>query len=268
MFLGLSPEIEGEEMEVKLEGFDKGDRSEISLPKNQIELMKKVHATGKPTIVVLMNGSALAVNWAAENVPAILEAWYPGEFGGKAIADVLFGDYNPGGKLPVTFYKSVTDLPDFKGYNMENRTYKYFKGDPLFPFGHGLSYSNFEYSNLKIADQVTLKDAINVSVEIKNISKVAGDDVVQIYLTHLDKQEQNAIRTLVSFDRVHLAAGETKTLNYKLDAEQYAWVSSKGKKILEPGNVLLSVGGKQPNFTGVADASSTSVLKKRVLLTN
>ncbi|WP_262480778.1 fibronectin type III-like domain-contianing protein [Algibacter lectus] len=121
---------------------------------------------------------------------------------------------------------------------MENRTYKYFKGDPLFPFGHGLSYSNFEYSNLKIADQVTLKDAINVSVEIKNISKVAGDDVVQIYLTHLDKQEQNAIRTLVSFDRVHLAAGETKTLNYKLDAEQYAWVSSKGKKILEPGKCI------------------------------
>ncbi len=268
LFLGLSPEIEGEEMEVELEGFDKGDRSEISLPKNQIELMKKVYATGKPTIVVLMNGSALAVNWAAENVPAILEAWYPGEFGGKAIADVLFGDYNPGGKLPVTFYKSVTDLPDFKDYNMENRTYKYFKGDPLFPFGHGLSYSNFEYSNLKIADQVTLKDAINVSVEIKNTSKVAGDDVVQIYLTHLDKHEQNAIRTLVSFDRVHLAAEETKILNYKIDAEQYAWVNSEGKKILEPGNVLLSVGGKQPGFKGVADTSSTSVLKKRVLLTN
>ncbi|MDO7173748.1 glycoside hydrolase family 3 protein [Mariniflexile sp. AS56] len=268
LFLGLSPEIEGEEMEVELEGFDKGDRSEISLPKNQIELMKKVHATGKPTIVVLMNGSALAVNWASENVPAILEAWYPGEFGGKAIADILFGDYNPGGKLPVTFYKSVTDLPDFKDYNMENRTYKYFKGDPLFPFGHGLSYSNFEYSNLKILEQVKLKDAIEISVEIKNTSKVAGDDVVQVYLSHLDKQEQNAIRTLVSFDRVHLAAGETKILKYKIDAEQYTWINSEGKKLLEPGNVLLSVGGKQPGFSGVANASSTSVLTKKVFLTN
>ena len=150
---------------------------------------------------------------------------------------------------------------------MENRTYKYFKGDPLFPFGHGLSYSTFEYSNLKIEEQVKLKDAIEISVEIKNTSKIAGDDVVQIYLTHLDKQEQNAIRTLVSFDRVHLAAGETKTLNYNIDAKAYSWVNSEGKKILEPGNVLLSVGGKQPGFSGIANANSTSVLTKRVLLT-
>ncbi|MDW5287210.1 glycoside hydrolase family 3 protein [Formosa sp. PL04] len=266
LFLGLSPEIEGEEMEVELEGFDKGDRSEISLPKNQIELMKKVYATGKPTIVVLMNGSALAVNWAADNVPAILEAWYPGEFGGKAIADVLFGDYNPGGKLPVTFYKSVTDLPDFKEYNMENRTYKYFNGEPLFPFGHGLSYSTFEYSNLNIPEQVKLKDAIEISVEIKNTSKIAGDDVVQIYLTHLDKQDQNAIRTLVSFERVHLAAGESKTLKYSINAEQYSWMNSEGKKIVQPENVLLSVGGKQPDFKNTIQESSTQVLTRTIII--
>ena len=149
-------------MPVVIEGFDKGDRSDITLPKSQITLVKAVQKLGKPTVVVLMNGSALAINWTAKNIPAILEAWYPGEFGGSAIADILFGDYNPSGKLPVTFYKSVKDLPDFKNYNMENRTYKYFKGEPLFPFGHGLSYSNFEYSNLKITDNtIKMNDDIH-----------------------------------------------------------------------------------------------------------
>ena len=265
--LGLSPEIEGEEMPVLLEGFDKGDRSSLKLPKTQIELMKKIHALGKPTIVVLMNGSALAVNWAAENVPAILEAWYPGEFGGNAIADILFGDYNPAGRLPVTFYKSVTDLPDFKNYNMENRTYKYFKGEPLFPFGHGLSYTTFEYSNLSSPEEVKLNDVIEMAVEIKNTGDIEGDEVVQFYLTHVDKDE-SPIRTLVGFERIHLNAGETKTVNYKIDADKYASITSEGKKIVEKGNLLLSVGGKQPGFIGVADALTTGVLSKRVLLTN
>ncbi|MCL5130016.1 glycoside hydrolase family 3 protein [Algibacter sp. L4_22] len=266
--LGLSPEIEGEEMPVELDGFDKGDRSSLKLPKNQIELMKKVHALGKPTIVVLMNGSALAVNWAAENVPAILEAWYPGEFGGKAIADVLFGDYNPSGRLPITFYKSVTDLPDFKNYNMENRTYKYFKGAPLFPFGHGLSYTSFEYENLNIPEKVKLNDAIKIAVDVKNTGAVDGDEVVQFYLTHEDKQDKSPIRTLVGFKRIHLNAGETKTVNYKIDADKYASITSEGKKIIETENLLLSIGGKQPGFKGVASAKTTDVLSKRVLLIN
>ncbi len=266
--LGLSPEIEGEEMPVLLEGFDKGDRSDITLPKVQIELMKQVQALGKPTIVVLMNGSALAVNWASENIPAILEAWYPGEFGGNAIADILFGDYNPAGRLPVTFYKSVSNLPDFKDYNMKNRTYKYFKGTPLFPFGHGLSYTNFEYSNLNIAEKVKLNDAIEISVEIKNTGIVDGDEVIQIYLTHEDKPNESPIRSLVGFQRIHLNSGETKKVNYKIDADTYASITSEGKKLIEPEKLLVSVGGKQPGFNGVANAVTTDVLSKRVLLTN
>ncbi|AUP77901.1 glycoside hydrolase family 3 protein [Flavivirga eckloniae] len=266
--LGLSPEIEGEEMPVELEGFDKGDRSSLKLPKTQIELMKKIHALGKPTIVVLMNGSALAVNWAAENVPAILEAWYPGELGGKAIADVLFGDYNPSGRLPITFYKSVTDLPDFKNYNMENRTYKYFKGDPLFPFGHGLSYTSFEYSNLNIPEKVKINEGIEVTVQVKNTGALAGDEVVQFYLTHEDKQDESPIRTLVGFERIHLEVGETKTVNHIIDADQYASITPEGEKLIESGNLLISVGGKQPGFKGLANANSTEVLSRSILLTN
>ena len=265
--LGLSPDIEGEEMPVLLEGFDKGDRSDITLPKTQIELMKKVQALGKPTILVLMNGSALAVNWAADNVPAILEAWYPGEFGGNAIADVLFGDYNPGGKLPITFYKSVNDLPDFKNYNMENRTYKYFKGAPLFPFGHGLSYTNFTYTNLNISNEVVVNDDIKVSVEVKNTGALAGDEVVQLYVSHEGKVDA-ATRTLVGFERIHLNAGETKTLTYNISPKQYALIGADGNTLLEPGALTISVGGKQPGFKGVADTATSNVLTKKITLIN
>lgn len=263
--LGLSPDIEGEEMPVLLEGFDKGDRTDIKLPKTQIELMKKIQALGKPTILVLMNGSALAVNWAADNVPAILEAWYPGEFGGNAIADVLFGDYNPGGKLPVTFYKSVNDLPDFKNYNMANRTYKYFKGDPLFPFGHGLSYTNFTYTNLNVSNEVVVNKEIKVSVEVKNTGSVDGDEVVQLYISHEGKTDA-AIRTLVGFERIHLKAGETKMFSHSITPKQYALINNDGGSVLEPGALTISVGGKQPGFKGVADATTSGVLTKKIAL--
>ena len=231
MCLGLSPDIEGEEMPVLLEGFDKGDRSDITLPKTQIELMKKIQALGKPTILVLMNGSALAVNWAADNIPAILEAWYPGEFGGNAIADVLFGDYNPAGRLPVTFYKSVDDLPDFKNYNMENRTYKYFKGDPLFPFGHGLSYTSFAYTNLNIPDTLSINNDLEITVDVKNTGAVNGDEVVQLYVSHEGKVDA-AIRTLVGFERIHLKAGETKKLSFSISPKQYTLLNNEGNAIL------------------------------------
>ena len=265
--LGLSPDIEGEEMPVLLEGFDKGDRTDITLPKTQIELMKKIQALGKPTILVLMNGSALAVNWAGENVPAILEAWYPGEFGGNAIADILFGDYNPSGRLPVTFYKSVNDLPDFKNYNMKNRTYKYFKGAPLFPFGHGLSYTNFTYNNLNIANQVTVNKDITMSVEVKNTGAIAGDEVVQIYITKEGKMDE-ATRTLVGFKKIHLNAGETKTVQYNIKPKQYATINTEGKSVVEPGSLVISVGGKQPGFKGIADTSTSGVLIKKIALIN
>lgn len=263
--LGLSPDIEGEEMPVSLEGFDKGDRSEITLPKTQIDLMQKIQALGKPTVLVLMNGSALAVNWAADNVPAILEAWYPGEFGGNAIADVLFGDYNPGGKLPITFYKSVNDLPAFKNYEMENRTYKYFKGTPLFPFGHGLSYTSFNYNDLNISDTIAINNDIKVSVEVKNTGALEGDEVVQLYVSHEGKVNE-AIRTLVGFERIHLNAGEAKTLHFNISPKQYALIDDDGKALLAPGPLVISVGGKQPGFEGVADASTSGVLTKSISL--
>ncbi|APY10862.1 glucan 1,4-alpha-glucosidase [Seonamhaeicola sp. S2-3] len=265
--LGLSPDIEGEEMPVLLEGFDKGDRSDITLPKTQIELMKKIQALGKPTILVLMNGSALAVNWAANNIPAIIEAWYPGEFGGNAIADVLFGDYNPAGRLPVTFYKSIKDLPDFKNYNMENRTYKYFKGDPLFPFGHGLSYTNFTYSNLNIPDSITIGSNIEINVEVKNTGDLDGDEVVQLYISHKGKPNA-AIRTLVEFERIHLKAGETKKLKYNINPKKYSLINEDGKPVIEPGNLVISIGGKQPGFKGLSNTHTTNVLEKKIALKN
>lgn len=262
--LGLSPDIEGEEMPVLLEGFDKGDRSEITLPKTQIELMKKIKETGKPTILVLMNGSALAVNWAAEEVPAILEAWYPGEFGGKAIADVLFGDYNPGGKLPVTFYKNVSDLPDFKSYDMKGRTYKYFEGEPLFPFGHGLSYTTYEYDNLQITTEVGIKGSIPISVDVQNSGDMDGEEVVQVYVYHKGDYENNPQRSLVAFKRIALKSGEEKTVNFTIQPEVYARIDQDGNKVYTPEELLLSVGGKQPGFKGVANAPNTSVVEKTV----
>ena len=168
MALGLSPTLEGEEMEVNEDGFRGGDRTKLDLPKAQEELLRAVAATGKPVVLVLLNGSALAVNWANENVAAIVEAWYPGEEGGAAIADVLFGDYNPGGRLPVTFYKSADQLPPFNDYGMQGKTYRYFKGEPLYPFGYGLSYTQFSYTNLKLPQSVRPNEKVQLSVEVRN----------------------------------------------------------------------------------------------------
>ena len=177
MVMGLSPSIEGEEMDVNIEGFKGGDRTDIALPKPQEQLIKDIQALGKPVVLVLMGGSAIAVNWASENTPAILQAWYPGQFGGTAIADVLFGDYNPAGRLPVTFYKSVDQLPPFDDYKMEGHTYRYFRGEPLYPFGYGLSFTKFAYSNLKLAKKVEAGANVRVSAVVQNTGTVAGDEV-------------------------------------------------------------------------------------------
>src|SRR6185295_12784621 len=197
--LGISARLEGEEMPVKIEGFRGGDRTDLSLPKSQEALLKAVVATGKPVVVVLLSGSALAVNWANDNVPAILHAWYPGGEGGTAIADVLFGDYNPAGRLPVTFYKSVDQLPPFTDYSMAGRTYRYFKGEPLYPFGYGLSYTEFVYSNLRSTKSA---DNVKVTVDVKNTGERDGDEVVQLYLTDVAASVPVPIRTLVGFDRI------------------------------------------------------------------
>jgi beta-glucosidase len=206
-------------MKVPVEGFSGGDRVSLDIPRAQQELMERVVALGKPTALVLMNGSAVSVNWARDHVPAIVEAWYPGQAGGAALADVLFGDYNPAGRLPVTFYKSASQLPPFTDYNMTGRTYRFFAGAPLFPFGYGLSYTTFAYRNLKAPSQVNTGDPIAVTVEVENTGKMAGEDVVQIYI----KPPQTAgapLRSLEGFERIALRPAERKTVSFRIRPNQ------------------------------------------------
>jgi beta-glucosidase len=249
LVLGISAGLEGEEMTVNVEGFRGGDRTDLSLPKSQEALLKAVVATGKPVVIVLLSGSALAVNWANDNAPAILHAWYPGGEGGAAIADVLFGDYNPGGRLPVTFYKSVDQLPPFTDYSMAGRTYRYFKGDPLYPFGFGLSYTNFDYSNLKFsARSVKTGEPIKVSVDVKNTGTRDGDEVVQLYLTDVAASAPVPIRALVGFDRISLKAGSKQTVTFTITPRQMSMIDDRGKRVIEPGEFLLRVGDLSGRF--------------------
>lgn len=244
---GISPRMEGEEMPVDISGFKGGDRLTLDLPAIQERFLKMLKSAGKPVIFVLMNGSAVSVNWADGNIPAILEAWYPGEEGGNAVADILFGDYNPGGRLPVTFYKGVDQLPAFEDYNMKNRTYKYFTGDPLYKFGYGLSYTTFAYSNLKVAEKVKGGEDVKVSVDVENTGKMAGDEVVQLYVSHPQSKTPTANLSLQGFRRVHLNPGEKKTIVLTLKPKQYS-VFAEGKGLVtEPGPIALSVGGSQPD---------------------
>ncbi len=268
MVLGISAALEGEEMKVDIEGFRGGDRTEIGLPKGQEALLKAVNATGKPVVLVLLNGSALAVNWANDHAPAILEAWYPGEEGGKAIADVLFGDYNPGGRLPVTFYKSVDQLPPFTDYSMQGRTYRYFKGEPLYPFGFGLSFTKFKYSNLKLSTN-TIKAGENATItaEVRNVGDLAGDEVVQLYVTDVAASVPVPIRSLAGVKRLFLEPGEKQSVSFTLTPRQMSIIDDQGRRVIEPGEFLLSVGGKQPGFKGRADAQTTDALSSRFLVT-
>jgi beta-glucosidase len=269
IFLGLSPLVEGEEMEVPFEGFRGGDRTSIDLPKQQEELLKEVQALGKPVVLVLLNGSAIAVNWANENVPAILESWYPGEEGGTAIADVLFGDYNPSGRLPVTFYKSVEQLPPFTDYSMQGRTYRYFKGEPLYPFGFGLSYSKFKYSNLRLsAKTIKAGDSITVSAEVQNASEQTGEEVVQLYISDVASSVPAAIRSLAGFNRINLKPGEKRRVSFTLTPRQMSLIDDSGRRVIEPGRFMVSVGGRQPDLPGRANTgefiSGTFVVAGRV----
>ncbi|HJZ99828.1 MAG TPA: glycoside hydrolase family 3 C-terminal domain-containing protein, partial [Candidatus Solibacter sp.] len=258
--LGLSPRLEGEEMSVPVEGFSGGDRVSLNIPRVQEDLLQAVMKLGKPTVLVLFNGSAVAVNWARENVPAIVEAWYPGQAGGAAIADVLFGDYNPGGRLPVTFYQSADQLPPFTDYRMQGRTYRYFAGEPLFPFGYGLSYTTFTYRNLALPKDARAGDDIKLSVEVQNTGKIAGDEVVQVYLSHTSRTAHTPIRALAAFERVTLKPGEKKTVQLTISARQLAMTGANGRRMANPGAFEISVGGKQPGFRGPADATTTSVV--------
>ncbi|WP_263367265.1 glycoside hydrolase family 3 protein [Edaphobacter bradus] len=245
-FVGLSPSLEGEEMPVKLAGFSGGDRTAIDLPAVQQELLQAVAATGKPLIVVLENGSAPAVNWAAEHAQAILEAWYPGEEGGTAIAETLAGDNNPAGRLPLTFYSSLDQLPGFEDYSMKGRTYRYFAGKPLYGFGYGLSYSTFAYSNVRVsAASVKAGEPVTVEGDVKNTSSVAGDEVVELYLTQ-PKAFETPLRVLAGFTRVHLDPGQTAQVGLTLDPRSLGQVDEKGNRVIVPGEYLVSLGGSQP----------------------
>ena len=267
LVLGLSAGLEGEEMTVSTEGFRGGDRTDIALPKGQEALLKAVRTTGKPVVLLLLNGSALAVNWASENVPAIVEAWYPGEEGGTAIADVLFGDYNPGGRLPVTFYKSVDQLPPFEDYSMQGRTYRYFKGDPLYPFGFGLSYTNFKYANIKLsATKINAGESVVVEVTVQNSGSRAGDEVVQVYVTDLSASVPIPIRSLAGVKRILLRPRERQSLKFTVASAQMSVIDAQGRRVVEPGEFLISIGGKQPGFTGRADANTTEAVDARLIV--
>jgi len=218
--------------------------------------------------LVLLNGSALAVKWANDNVPAIVEAWYPGEEGGTALADVLFGDYNPGGRLPVTFYKSVDQLPPFTDYSMQGRTYRYFKSEPLYPFGFGLSYTNFQYDNLKLsASKVKAGDDVTITAEVQNVGKLAGDEVAQLYVTEVAASVPVPIRSLAGVKRVFLKPGEKQKISFTLSREQMSIIDDGGKRVIEPGEFLISVGGKQPGFKGSQDAQTTGAITARFVVT-
>jgi beta-glucosidase len=248
---GISPRLEGEEMRVKVEGFSGGDRTSIALPAVQTALLKGLYATGRPVVFVMMNGSALSTEWESAHIPAIIDAWYGGEAAGTAVADVLFGDYNPAGRLPVTFYKSVDQLPDFSDYGMKGRTYRYFKGEPLYPFGYGLSYTTFAYSGLRLAHTVATGAVAPVSVTVQNTGSRNGDEVVQLYVRHLHVQGPAPIRALEGFARVHLRPGEKQVVTFKLSPRALSLVREDGQRIEGAGEVEIFAGGGQP-LAGVA----------------
>jgi beta-glucosidase len=254
--VGLSPQLEGEEMPVKLEGFSGGDRTDIRLPGVQRDLLEALKATGKPVVVVLTSGSALAVPDADRWASAILEAWYPGEEGGTAIAETLAGDNNPAGRLPLTFYASLDQLPPFEEYSMANRTYRYFSGKPLYGFGYGLSYSRFQYANPTLSSRsVRAGEAVTVEVDVTNTSGRAGDEVVQVYLTQ-PKAPLTPLRTLAGFTRVHVEPGATAHVAVPIDPRTLGQVDEKGERVIQPGTYGVAVGGAQPpDFPGAVTAT-------------
>ncbi|WP_284322624.1 glycoside hydrolase family 3 protein [Dyella acidisoli] len=248
-FVGLSPDVEGEELKIDVPGFNGGDRTDIGLPQPQQTLLERAAANGKPLVVVLMSGSAVALNWAKAHADAIVTAWYPGEEGGRAIAQVLAGDYNPGGRLPVTFYRSTRDLPPFVSYAAQGRTYRYFEGTPLYPFGYGLSYTHFAYAEPQLSStRLDAGEKLTVSAIVRNEGDRDGDEVVQVYLDAPD--DPLAPRhALVGFQRVHLAAKESRRVSFELTPRQLNSVDAAGERAVKAGHYRVFVGGGQPGDT-------------------
>jgi beta-glucosidase len=248
MVLGISPRLEGEQGQAAESDLG-GDRINIELPGSQKDLLKAIHKVGKPIVLVLTGGSALSFNFAKKNIPAILFGWYPGEEGGKAVAEVIFGDFNPAGRLPVTFYKSVDQIPEIRDYSMVGRTYRYFKGESLYPFGYGLSYTDFRYSGLKISsDEIKKGENIKISVDIENIGKREGEEVVQLYISQSCQSFRIPIRELKGFKRIFLEKNEKKTVTFDLGKQDYSLVNMDGERIIQAGIINVSVGGSQPGF--------------------
>ncbi|HSY34770.1 MAG TPA: glycoside hydrolase family 3 C-terminal domain-containing protein, partial [Acidobacteriaceae bacterium] len=244
--VGITSQLEGEEMPVSEPGFLGGDRTSIDLPQPEEDLVEAVAATGKPLAVVLINGSALAVNWINDHANAVLEAWYPGEEGGAAVAETLNGKNNPAGRLPVTFYKGVEGLPNFEDYAMANRTYRYYTGKPLYPFGYGLSYTTFSYSNLLLSSPtVVAGQSVEADVLVTNSGKLAGDEVVQLYLKFPDVNGAPKV-ALRSFERIHLDPGASQKVHFHLNPRDLGMVTELGSPIIAEGDYTLSVGGRQP----------------------
>jgi beta-glucosidase len=252
---GISANLEGEEMPLEIDGFSHGDRTHLNLPKIQEDLLKELHKTGKPVVYVNFSGSAIALNWESENLPAVIQAFYPGEATGTALANILFGNVNPSGRLPVTFYKSVTDLPDFKDYTMDGRTYRYFKGNPLWGFGYGLSYTSFKYKKLLVPSSVPAGNELKISVEVTNTGKMDGEEVVQVYISDKEASAPVPLRSLAGFKRVFLRAGETKKVEITLKPERFSIIDNDYNRIIEPGKFIISAGGQQPGTQLHGDGS-------------
>jgi len=248
--VGITSQLEGEEMNVSLPGFKGGDRTSLDLPKDEEDLLKAVKATGRKMAVVLMNGSALSVNWAASNADAILDAWYSGEEGGTAIGQTLAGDNNPSGHLPVTFYTGTDQLPAFEDYAMANRTYRYFTGKPLYPFGHGLSYTRFAYSGLKMAPSLKAGDQLGIDVTVRNTGPRYGEAVPQLYLGFPGAAGQ-PLRALRGISRIALQAGESRTIHFDLSSRDLSSVTVAGDRVVAPGTYRITIGEGQPD-TGAA----------------
>ena len=240
---GISPRLEGEEMGVVLPGFKGGDRTDIELPAIQRQLLKALKAAGKQVILVNCSGSPIGLEPETQSCDAILQAWYPGQAGGQAVAEVLFGDYNPSGCLPVTFYKNVNQLPDFEDYNMTGRTYRYFKGEPLFPFGHGLSYTTFAYGEIQTPASANVGETIKISVPVTNSGAMDGDEIVQLYLKK-QGDEEGPIKALRAYKRVHIPAGQTVQVDLELTPKQLEWWDIESNAMrTQAGNFDIMIGG-------------------------
>jgi beta-glucosidase len=247
---GIDGSMEGEEMKTVYQGFDRGDRTGIELPAIQTELLKRLMQTGKPVVFVNFSGGAMAMPWAAEHVQGIIQAWYPGQNGGRAVADVLFGDFNPAGRLPVTFYTSTADLPEFVNYAMSNRTYRYFNGKALFPFGYGLSYTRFDFEQPRLSSlSFPSNGVVAMSINIKNSGMRDGTEVVQAYVKNLNCKVPMPIHSLAAFRRVNIAKGKTATVVLEIPASAFQyWDVGTHRYVIPEGKVEIQVGASSADI--------------------